>query len=224
MLQEAQPSRRLPVYILADCSGSMSGEPITAVSQGLQLLKDDLGQEPRAVESVWISVITFGSQAAIESPLTELMRFQVPSLRAEGSTPLGGALRLLNESIDRDVVRHSGEAHTGDYKPLVFLLTDGEPTDDWRQAAQAVKQRSDARTANIIAVGCGPAVNTEVLKEITETVLRMDEMSAGGFQKLLAWMSQSVKVASKQRPAVGQGTASGAVDLPPVPAGLQIVM
>jgi uncharacterized protein YegL len=224
MVQEAQPSRRLPVYILADCSASMSGEPITAVSQGLQLLKDDLGQEPRAVESVWISVISFGGQAAVETPLTELMRFQAPALRAEGSTPLGGALRLLNDSIDRDVVRHSGQAHTGDYKPLVFLFTDGEPTDSWRDAAQAVKQRGDARTANIIAVGCGPAANTDVLKEITETVLLMDQMSAGGFQKLLAWMSQSVKTASKQRPAGGPAAPTTTVDLPPVPPGLQIVM
>lgn len=220
----AQRSRRVPVYILADRSGSMAGEPIVAVNQGLQFLKNDLEGEPRAVESVWISVISFGGTARVEVPLTELMGFVPPLLNAEGSTPLGEALRLLNQSIDSEVVLSSGKG-TGDYKPLVFIFTDGEPTDDWRPAAREVKQRSQAKTANIIAVGCGPNVNVGTLKEITETVLRMESVSAGDFQKLLAWVSQSVKKVSAPKTPAGQPAGAPIpVELPPLPPGITVVM
>lgn len=227
MFPETQRSRRLPVYILADRSGSMAGEPIVAVNQGLQFLKSDLENEPRAVESVWISVISFGSQARVEVPLTELMGFFPPTLQAEGSTPLGEALRLLNRSIDNDVILTTGQG-TGDYKPLVFLFTDGEPTDDWRGPAREVKQRTQARTANIIAVGCGSSVNTAMLKEITESVMLMENVSAGAFQQLIAWISQSVKGASKKAASMqasGDNTTPQPIDLPPPPGpGFKIVL
>lgn len=215
-IPQAQRSRKLPVYILADRSGSMSGEPIVAVNQGLQFLKNDLEMEPRAVESVWICVISFGGQATVDVPLTELMAFVPPMLNAEGSTPLGGALRLLNQAIDNDLVLSTGQS-TGDYKPLIFLFTDGDPTDEWRKPAQDVKQRSQAKTANIIAVGCGSNVNISNLKEITESVMLMENISAGDFQKLLAWISQSVKSASVARPTGDPSGASVSVNLPPPP-------
>jgi uncharacterized protein YegL len=146
----------------------MDGEAMIAVNQGLQLLKSDLESEPRAVESVWISVISFGDEFRVDVPLTELPFFYPPTFQAGGSTPLGGALQLLNDSIDRDILLpSSGQSHTGDYKPLVFIFTDGDPTDDWRPPAQALKQRTVAKMANIIAVGCGPNVNMANLKEIT---------------------------------------------------------
>jgi uncharacterized protein YegL len=222
MFQESQRSRRLPVYILADRSGSMSGEAIVAVNQGLQFLKNDLENEPRAVESIWISVISFGGRASVDVPLTELLSFIPPTLNADGSTPLGEALRLLNQAIDHDIILGSGQ-HTGDYKPLVFLFTDGEPTDEWRSAAHDVKQRAQAKTANIIAIGCGPTVNVGILKEITESVMMMENVNGGDFQKLLAWISQSVKRASQARAGADPNSQSQ-VSLPPPPTGFQIAL
>jgi len=223
MIPEAQRSRRLPVYILADRSGSMSGEPIVAVNQGLMFLKNDLENEPRAVESIWISVISFGGRATVDVPLTDLLSFIPPTLNAEGSTPLGEALRLLNQAIDHDIILGSGQ-HTGDYKPLVFLFTDGEPTDEWRTPAQEVKQRTQAKTANIIAIGCGPNVNVSMLKEITESVMLMENVNGGDFQRLLAWISQSVKRASQARTS-NDPNAQNQVSLPPPPGpGFQIAL
>jgi uncharacterized protein YegL len=222
MIPEAQRNRRLPVYILADRSGSMSGEAIVAVNQGLQFLRNDLENEPRAVESIWISVISFGGNAKVDVPLTELLSFSPPTFIADGSTPLGEALRLLNQAIDHDVILGSGQ-HTGDYKPLVFLFTDGKPTDEWRTPAQEVKQRAQAKTANIIAIGCGPEIDSTMLKEITESVMMMENVSGGDFQKLLAWISQSVKKASQVRPG-GDPNAQTQVTLPPPPSGFQIAL
>lgn len=91
--------RRLPVYLLLDCSGSMSGEPIEAVKQGIKALLTELKGDPQALETACLSVITFNSTARQISPLTELMLFKEPELTAGGATALGGrripAVRVL---------------------------------------------------------------------------------------------------------------------------------
>ena len=55
--------RRLPVYLVLDTSGSMHGEPIEAVKNGVQVMISSLRQNPQAIESAYISVITFDSVA-----------------------------------------------------------------------------------------------------------------------------------------------------------------
>ena len=95
--------RRLPVYLILDCSGSMSGEPIEAVRQGLKALLSDLRSDPQAIETAYLSVITFASNAQQVCPLTELMAFKEPDLVASGTTALGEALKILEQAIDREV-------------------------------------------------------------------------------------------------------------------------
>jgi len=81
--------RRLPVYLLLDCSASMTGQAIEQVRQGLRALLDDLSTEPMAIETVYLSVITFNSTAQQLIPLTELMQFKEPKIQASGATALG---------------------------------------------------------------------------------------------------------------------------------------
>ena len=131
-------TRRLPIYLLLDCSGSMAGEPIEAVKQGMSLLTTELKAVPQAVEQAYLSVITFDSTARQTVPLTELMCFQEPDVQASGATAMGEALNLLDERMKREI-RHSSAGQKGDYKPLVFLMTDGQPTD--RQAFDAAVAR-----------------------------------------------------------------------------------
>src|SRR5215213_1927147 len=122
--------RRLPVYLLLDTSGSMSGEPIEAVKNGVQVMISSLRQNPQAIETAFISIITFGSTADQIIPLTDLASFQMVDLRASGTTSLGEALKLLSIKIDTEVAKTTTE-QKGDWKPLVFIMTDGLPTDDW---------------------------------------------------------------------------------------------
>lgn len=86
--------RRLPVYLVLDCSGSMRGEPIQAVNRGIQLLVKTLQNNPVALETVWVSIITFSTEAQQLVPLTEVSLLQVPKIQAGGRTAMGAALLL----------------------------------------------------------------------------------------------------------------------------------
>ena len=121
--------RRLPVYLLLDTSGSMTGEPIEAVKNGVETLLSTLRQDPYALETAFVSVITFDSTARQVVPLTDLLNFKTPDLVASGTTALGDALSLAASSIGNEVQKTTAETK-GDWRPLVFIMTDGSPTDD----------------------------------------------------------------------------------------------
>lgn len=91
--------RRLPVYLLLDTSGSMYGEPIEAVKNGVQTLVSTLRSDPYALETAYISIITFNSSAQQITPLTELAAFKQPNIDASGCTVLGGALELCHKRL-----------------------------------------------------------------------------------------------------------------------------
>ncbi len=209
--------RRLPVYLLLDCSGSMMGEPIEAVKQGVKALISELRSDPQALETAYLSVITFDSSARQVLPLTELMLFKEPEIHASGATALGKALNVLIDCINSEV-RKSTETQKGDWRPLVFILTDGSPTDieAFREAAQKLKT---VKAANIIACAAGSNANTSYLKEITENVLMMNTLSAGDMAQFFAWASGSIKMSSKSLDA----KPGGAIELPPPPQGFVVV-
>ncbi len=207
--------RRLPVYLLLDVSGSMAGDPIEAVRNGVKALVSELRSDPQALETAYLSVITFNSSARQVCPLTELMMFREPVLNAGGPTALGAALRLLTDCINSEV-RRSTETQKGDWKPLVFILTDGIPTDEWHEAAAMLK---NAKPANIIACAAGSCADTSVLKEITDNVLLMNNLSSGELARFFAWVSSSVKLSSKSL----ESRQGAGIELPPPPQGFVIV-
>ena len=210
-------TRRLPVYLLLDCSGSMMGEPIEAVRQGVKALLSELRGDPQALETAYLSVITFDSRARQIIPLTELMAFKEPELNAGGATALGGALNVLIDCVNNEV-RKSTETQKGDWRPLVFILTDGSPTDieTFKGAVQKIK---GMKAANIIACAAGSNANTSYLKEITESVLMMNTLSACDMAQFFAWVSGSIKMSSKTL----DSKPGDPVELPPPPQGFVVV-
>jgi uncharacterized protein YegL len=208
--------RRLPVYLLLDCSGSMFGEKIEAVRQGMKALVADLQSDPQALETAYLSVITFDSSAKQVVPLTELMQFQEPKLEANGATSLGEALTLLESCISREVHK-TAESQKGDWKPMIFLMTDGMPTDNWEAAADILKK---SKPGNIIACAAGADADTSVLKQITEIVLELNILQPDAFKQFFRWVSSSIKATSQ---SIAQIDGEAPVNLPPVPPVIQII-
>lgn len=210
--------RRLPVYLLVDTSGSMHGEAIEAVRNGLQVLVSALRQDPYALETAYLSVIAFNSEARQLTPLTELMSFQVPDIQASGTTALGGALSLLADCIEREVVKGNAETK-GDWKPVIFLLSDGSPTDNLQSGIEALKR---IKTGTFVACAAGSAADSNTLKQITETVVSLDTADATSIKSFFKWVSSSISVSS-QKIELGK-EPNGLDELPPPPPELNVVL
>jgi uncharacterized protein YegL len=211
--------RRLPVYLLLDTSGSMSGEPIEAVKNGVQVMISALRQNPQAIETAFISIITFDSVAQQIIPLTDLSSFQMVDLRATGTTALGEALKLVANRIDNEVAKTTTE-QKGDWKPLVFIMTDGIPTDDWLPGLNEFKQR---KTAFTVACAAGAGADTAILKQITENVVSLDTADSASIGKFFQWVTASIGVTST-RVEDGGKEIQGIKELPPPPSELNIVV
>ena len=181
-------TRRLPVYLVLDTSGSMTGEPIEAVKNGLSTLLTALRSDPHALETAYLSVITFDSDAAQIVPLTDLASFQEPSLAAQGTTSLGEALTLLANCIDKEVKKSTPE-QKGDWKPLVFFMTDGQPTDDWQRGLNDFKSK---KTGMVVACAAGSGADTTVLKQITDNVVMLDTADKATIAAYFKWVSSSI--------------------------------
>lgn len=211
--------RRLPVYLLLDTSGSMHGEPIEAVKNGVQTLLTTLKQDPYALETAFISVITFDSSARQVVPLTDLLNFNLPPLAALGATALGEALSLTAARIASEVQKTTAETK-GDWRPLIFLMTDGAPTDNWRKG---LHDFNAAKKAVVVACAAGHSADTQVLKEITEIVLQLDTADSSSIKSFFKWVSASISVGS-QKVENGKKEVIGLSDLPLTPPQVNLVL
>lgn len=211
--------RRLPVYLLLDTSGSMTGEPIEAVKNGVQVLVSTLRQDPYALETAYLSVMTFDSVAKQIVPLTELSMFQMPNIQASGTTALGSALSTIAKVVETEVVKTTPE-QKGDWKPLVFLMTDGEPTDDWKRGLDEFKKQ---KFGMVVACAAGQKANAQKLKEITDVVVQLDTADSATIRAFFKWVSASISFGSQKIESSGQ-EVSGMSELPPPPPEVNIVI
>ncbi|HWS39756.1 MAG TPA: TerY-C metal binding domain-containing protein [Arenimonas sp.] len=192
--------RRLPIYFLLDVSESMVGENHRKLQRGMESIVQELRRDPHALETVYLSAIAFAGKVKTIAPLVELVSFYPPQLPLGSGTSLGQALFHLMAEIDRNTVKTTAE-QKGDWKPIVFLLTDGKPTDNF---ASAVRKWKDGyrNKASLIAVALGRYADLKVLKDLADEVLILEKTSDDAYKKFIAWVTASV---SSQSKSVGSG-------------------
>ena len=186
--------RRLPIYFLIDVSESMVGEQIQQVEEGISQIIKAIKTDPHAIETVWISIIVFAGQAKTLVPLQEVVSFYPPKFPIGGGTSLGNGLGHLMHDLRKSIVKTTYE-QKGDWKPIVFLFTDGVPTDDCKNAISEWKQNWQ-RTANMVAISFGDETDTSVLSELTENVLHFKNSTEEDYKKFFKWVTDSIKTSS----------------------------
>lgn len=186
--------RRLPIYFLIDVSESMIGEPIQYVQSGMETIIKELRTDPYALETVCISIIAFAGRAKKISSMEELYNFYPPKLPIGGGTSLGGAMDFLMNDIDTSVKKTTLETK-GDWKPIVFLFTDGAPTDFTDTAFDRWNEKY-RKGANLIAISIGDNMDTSVLTKITNNVLQLKDTDEVSFKAFFKWVTASIKTTS----------------------------
>ncbi len=186
--------RRLPIYFLVDVSESMAGTPIEQVQEGMRTIIQDLRVDPYALETVFVSIIIFAGKARILSPLTELYKFYPPVFPIGGGTSLGAGMEALMNDMDASLQKTTLE-QKGDWKPIIFLFTDGNPTDDYFKAFQRWNEKY-RRHCSLIAVSIGDNVNILTLAQLTSDILLLKETDTESFRKFFKWVTASIKTTS----------------------------
>ena len=196
----------------------MTGEPIQALNNALRGMINTLRTDAQALDSVWISIITFDRDVTEVAPLTELVDFQLPEITCprSGPTHTGAALEKVVEKVNREVKKGSGD-QKGDWRPLFFLFTDGKPSDIqlYRRMIPKVKA---INWGAMVGCAAGPKAKDDILKELTDTVVHLDSADASTLKSFFEWVSDTIETGNKS-----QATGSQ-VDLPPPPDELVIVI
>jgi uncharacterized protein YegL len=186
--------RRLPIYFLIDVSESMVGEPIQLVEEGMGGIIKALKEDPYALETVHISVIVFAGQAKTLVPLQEIISFYPPHFPIGGGTSLSNGLGHLMHKMRENAIPTTAE-RKGDWKPIVFLFTDGVPTDDTSVAIREWKQNWQSK-AHFVAVSFGKDTDLHLLKELTENTFLFKNTSVNQYKEFFKWVTASIKTSS----------------------------
>jgi len=189
------PEPRCPCLLLLDISGSMQGKPIAELNAGLTLFKDELAADALAMKRVEVGIVTFGP-VQIALPFQGAASFYPPALIAQGDTPIGSAIKQGLDMVHqrKDEYKANGISY---YRPWVFLITDGGPTDEWQSAAAAVREGEASKAFAFFAIGVHGA-NMDTLKQISvREPLRLDGLK---FRELFLWLSGSLHRVSTSTP------------------------
>lgn len=200
------PENRCPVILLLDTSGSMIGDAIGALNQGVQLFKDNILADAKAALSVEVALVTFGPVKLVQD-FTTIDQFIPPTLVADGVTPMGEAIEYALDLLEtRKQIYHTNGIQY--YRPWIFLITDGAPTDPWEAAAERIRQGEADRKFCFFSVAVEGA-DLKTLSQIAPVERPPVLLHGLDFQSLFVWLSKSMK-------RVSSGRVGEAVALPPV--------
>lgn len=203
------PENRVPVVLLLDTSGSMSGQAIQELNRGITALKQDIIRDAQASLSVEVAIVGFGPVQLIQDFVT-IDDFTPPILEAKGKTPIGEAIDFALDLLEdrKTTYKANGIQY---YRPWVFLITDGAPTDSpdyWRAAAYRIQEDEVNRRLLFFVVGVQGA-DMHILKQIAPPERPPVLLNGLDFSSLFIWLSTSMK-------RVSSGKVGEVLALPPV--------
>jgi uncharacterized protein YegL len=189
------PEPRCPCVLLLDTSNSMKGQRINELNKGLKTFKEELMADSMSLKRIELSVVRFGP-VSVETEFQTPDVFVPPTLEADGMTPMGEAIQKGIELIQqrKEKYRENGISY---YRPWMFLITDGAPTDHWQKAAKLIKEAESAKSLMFFAVGVEGA-NMNILKQLSvRDPLKLDGLRFGD---LFSWLSTSLSSVSRSTP------------------------
>jgi uncharacterized protein YegL len=188
------PSQRVPCVLVLDTSASMSGEKINNLNEGLVTFADELQADGMAAKSADIAIVTFGPVKVLQDFVTADEFFPL-RLTAQSATPMGGAiLKAIDLCRNRkDDYKAAGISY---YRPWIFMLTDGAPTDDVRGAKAAIQNGEKQGEFSFYAVGVEGADMNALQDLSTRDALTLAGMS---FREMFSWLSSSLSLVSRSQ-------------------------
>lgn len=187
--------RRLPIYLVIDCSESMVGKQIKCIEEGIATIIRTLKQSPYALETTVLSVIAFAGKTKKLLSMEEIYRLSTVKLPIGGGTSLGNAFQFLMDDIEKCVKKNTYESK-GDWRPIVFVFTDGTPTD---KTAEVAKQWREKYSESVlcVAVSIGNNLDTKILKQFTDNVYILENTDPSSFEQFFDWITESISSSSK---------------------------
>ena len=160
---EVQKAKPLPVMLLLDVSGSMSGVKIDTLNDALRIMLKTFADEARMETEIQVSIITFGEELKRLYPFTPASNIKYENLIARGGTPLGECLKMAKAIIeDRD------ETPSRAYRPAVVLVSDGRPGDSWQKPLQDFISEGRSQKCDRMAMAIGSDADLDVLGKFVE--------------------------------------------------------
>lgn len=187
--------RRLPIYFLIDVSESMAGEPISQVEEGMETIVRELKSDPFALETVFLSILVFAGKAKTLSPLTDLISFYPSKFPIGSGTSLTNGLKHLKEVLNQNKI-NADKFTKPDWKPIVFLFTDGVPTDDSKDAILDWKANWSDKTI-LVAVSFGDEENAHFLNQLTDNVLLFKNSTPAHYRHFFKWVTSSILTSTR---------------------------
>ncbi len=193
------PEPRCPCLLILDTSGSMNGRPIAELNAGLRIFKEELTADAMASQRVEVALMTFGPVRVLSEFETADM-FQPPILETTGDTPMGSAIMQGLDMLEarKSVYRHAGIAY---YRPWVFLITDGAPTDSFLAAAERVRQGDNPSRKSFSFFGVGvDGADMSKLSQICSPDRPPLKLKGLSFRELFTWLSSSLGGVARSQP------------------------
>jgi uncharacterized protein YegL len=200
------PEPRCACLLLLDTSGSMEGAKIQQLNAGLRRFAEQLRADSMASKRVEVAVVTFGP-VSFRTSFVTADTFVAPELKASGNTPMGEAIVRATQLVAerKKAYRANG---IGYYRPWIFLISDGAPTDHIAEAQRLVKEGEARKAFMFYAVAVDNADIATLAAISVRQPLRLKSLS---FEQLFVWLSDSLSSVSRSQvsdtPALENPTA-----------------